>query len=221
LRYFIRKKMIFVAISFTNKKLTLQFSEEDFPEDAYQRGNVKNGAGAFVSPDSMTYPIISDVFHFFLEHSSSQATKYNIYGHSAGSQFVHRYLLFNNTSEGNLAVAANAGWYTFPNDAIDYPYGIGDSEDDIGVDVEAYYGKRLIVLLGEADTLRTENLNTSSKADAQGRMRLERGNAFFEFCKADTESRGVSFRWERVYVAGVGHSDAKMAPTAARLLYGK
>jgi len=201
--------------------LAPQFSEDDFSEDAYQRGNVKGKSGAFVPRDSMTYPIISEVFHFFLDNSVSRATKFNIYGHSAGAQFVHRYLLFNDTREVNRAVAANAGWYTFPTDSLDYPYGIGRSVEEIGIDVDAYYKKSLTILLGEADTLRTESLNTSAKADAQGRTRLERGDTFFEFCEADAESRGVPFRWERAYVPGVGHSDAKMAPEAARILYGE
>jgi dienelactone hydrolase len=201
--------------------LAPQFSENQFSDKAYQQGNVTNESGVFVSQDSMTYPIIREIFHFFLDHSVSQATKYNIYGHSAGGQFVHRYLLFNSTFEVDRAIAANTGWYTFPNEKIDYPYGIGNSVDEIGVDVKVYYAKRLTILLGDADTLRTENLRTTAKADAQGLTRLERGNTFFEFCKEDADSRGATFNWERVYVSGVGHSDSKMAPEAARLLYGK
>ena len=199
--------------------LAPQFNEDEFSDEAYQQGNVTNEAGTFVAPDSMTYPIVSEIFHYFVDHSSSQAIKYNIYGHSAGSQFVHRYLLFNKTSEVNQAIAANAGWYTFPTDSIKYPYGIGNSVKTIGTDVAAYYAKRLTILLGDADTLRTENLRTTAKADAQGRTRLERGNNFFDFCKKDAADRDVPFNWKKAYVKGVGHSDAKMAPEAARLLY--
>jgi hypothetical protein len=49
---------------------------------------------------------------------------YDMYGHSAGAQFVHRYLQFYDSPKVKKAVAANAGWYTFPNEAINYPYGI-------------------------------------------------------------------------------------------------
>ena len=201
--------------------LAPQFSEDDFSENAYQRGNVLNESGEFVPQDSMTYPIISEVFHYFIDNSGSQATKYNIYGHSAGAQFVHRYLLFNKTPEVDRAIAANAGWYSIPTDTIDYPYGIGQSADQIGTDVAAYYQKNLIILLGDADTLRTESLNQSKKADAQGLTRLERGKNFFEFCKADAASRDTPFHWEKKLVEGVGHSDSKMAPAAAKLLYGE
>ena len=200
--------------------LAPQFSLEDFSEEAYQQGNVVNESGNFIPPDSMTYPIISEVFHYFLDHSESQAEKYNIYGHSAGAQFVHRYLLFNETPEVDRAVSANAGWYTFPNKDIDYPYGMGQSAALIGININAYYKKKLTILLGEADTLRTESLNQSKKADAQGLTRLERGENFFDFCQKDAADRGATFHWETADVPGVGHSDSKMAPEAARLLYG-
>jgi len=201
--------------------LAPEFSDGQFPEEAYQQGSVKAADGSFNEKDAMTYPIISRIFHYFISHSVSQAKTYSIYGHSAGGQFVHRYLLFNDTPEVDRAVAANAGWYTFPTDTIDYPYGIGESAGVIGTDIRSYYGKRLIVLLGDADTVRSKALRKTPEADAQGRNRFERGNAFFEFCREDARSRGVPFNWEIAYVKGSGHSDQKMSPEAARLLYGK
>ena len=200
--------------------LAPQFSEEEFPEIAYQQGNVVDESGGFRPKEEMTYPIVGEVFRYFREHSLSRATKYNIYGHSAGSQFVHRYLLFGDTPDVDRAVAANAGWYTFPTDTTAYPYGIGDGATAAGTDIAAFYGKQLIVLLGDADTLRTSSLRQTPEADAQGLTRRERGDAFFAFCQADAARRGVPFNWEKAYVAGAGHSDAKMAPEAARLLYG-
>ena len=201
--------------------LAPHFTDEEFPEIAYQQGNVKDEAGNFNPKEAMTYPIISEIFHFFKEHSASRAKKFNIYGHSAGGQFVHRYLLFNDTPEVERAVAANAGWYTFPTDTIDYPYGIGESAARIGTDVDAFYAKRLTILLGDADTLRQSSLRQTPEADAQGLTRLARGETFFEFCKEDAARRGVPFNWEKAYVEGSGHSDGKMSPGAASYLYGQ
>ena len=200
--------------------LTPHFTDEAFPEIAYQQGNVKDAAGNFNPQESMTYPIISGIFHFFKDHSASRAKKYSIYGHSAGGQFVHRYLLFNDTPEVERAVAANAGWYTFPTDTIDYPYGIGDSAGKIGTAVAAYYAKRMTILLGDADTLRQSSLRQTPEADAQGLTRFQRGETFFEFCRADAARRGVPFNWDKAYVAGSGHSDGKMSVGAAKYLYG-
>ena len=113
------------------------------------------------------------------------------------------------------AVAANAGWYTYPSDTVSYPYGAQGS----GADIKAYYGKKMIILLGDADTLRTSSLRQTPETDAQGLTRLARGNAFFSFCHKDAQVKGIPFNWRKEYVKGVGHSNTKMAPSAATLLF--
>ena len=70
------------------------FSDEQFAEESYQQGNILNAEGKFNRKEDMTYAIVDGIFDFFLDHSTSKAKKFNIYGHSAGAQFVHRYLMF-------------------------------------------------------------------------------------------------------------------------------
>ncbi len=193
------------------------FSSEQFPDEFYQRGNVTSEDGSYNPENERVYVLIEEVFNYFTAHSDSKARSFSIYGHSAGGQFVHRFLLFNPTPHLDRAVAANAGWYTSPSDTVSYPYGINGS----GADVKAYYGKKMIILLGDADTLRTSSLRQTPETDAQGLTRLARGNAFFSFCQKDAEAKGTPFNWKKEYVKGVGHSNTKMAPSAARLLYGE
>ena len=193
------------------------FSSEQFPDEFYQRGNVTSEDGSYNPENERVYVLIEEVFNYFTAHSDSKAKSFSIYGHSAGGQFVHRFLLFNPTPHLDRAVAANAGWYTYPSDTVSYPYGINGS----GADVKAYYGKKMIILLGDADTLRTSSLRQTPETDAQGLTRLARGNAFFSFCQKDAEAKGNPFNWKKEYVKGVGHSNTKMAPSAARLLYGE
>ena len=45
-----------------------------------------------------------------------------MFGHSAGAQFTHRYMLLSKDKRISNAVVANAGWYTFINNAK-FPYG--------------------------------------------------------------------------------------------------
>jgi Poly(3-hydroxybutyrate) depolymerase len=196
------------------------FTEDKFPELVYQQGNVKNEDGSLNPKEKFIYVMVDRVFDYFIDHSESKAKTYNIYGHSAGGQFVHRFLLFNDTPKVNVAVAANPGWYTFPTDTIDYPYGIGDAESTYGLDIPAFYAKEMTILLGDADTLRTSNLRQTPEADAQGMYRLARGENFYAFCKADAERRGVAFNWKKAYVQGSNHSNKKMAPLAADIIYG-
>ena len=191
------------------------FSEDQFPDNFYQRGNVTSEDGTYNPENERVYTLIDEVFGFFKAHSASKAETFSIYGHSAGGQFVHRYLLFSPTPHLDRAVAANAGWYTYPSDTVSYPYGTQGS----GADIKAYYGKKLIILLGDADTLRTSSLRQTPETDAQGLTRLARGNAFFSFCHKDAQVKGIPFNWRKEYVKGVGHSNTKMAPSAATLLF--
>ena len=197
------------------------FSDEEFGEEQYQQGSVVDGEGNYVSRDEMTYVLVDRVFDFFVRHSSSKARSYNIYGHSAGAQFVHRYLMFNDAPKVDVAVAANSGWYTFPDEEVAYPYGIKEGIEKAGVDLEKYYGRNMTILLGDADTLRTSNLRQTPESDLQGLNRLERGNNFYEFCKNDAERRGYQFNWKKSYVSGSNHSNNKMAPVAADVIYAK
>ncbi len=196
------------------------FSNEQFAEASYQQGNIMRSNGKFNKKADMTYTIVDDIFDYFIEHSNSKANMFNIYGHSAGAQFVHRYLLFGNPKV-NKAIAANAGWYTFPTDTTAFPYGIGNAQKEIGINVSEFYSRDLTILLGDADTLRTSNLRQTPEADRQGLNRLERGNAFYTFCKKDAREKGVPFNWKINYVSGSSHSNSKMAPMAAELIYGK
>lgn len=200
--------------------LTIDLDNPPFTEAIYQRGNIVTSSGKFNKPEDMIFPMIDDMFDFFLQSSNSKATKYNIWGHSAGAQFTHRYMEFGISSRVNHYIAANPGWYTFIDSKIDFPYGIGSAETIIGFSRATAYGRPFTLMLGTADTVRDSDLRVTAEADAQGKNRYERGNNFFNASKKDAESRGLTFKWDRVYVQGVGHDYTKMAPPAADYLYG-
>lgn len=200
------------------------FARDIFPDEEYHRGNLANGIDSAQNPSSYyVYNVIDEIFDYFVAHSKSKARTFNIYGHSAGGQFVHRMITFRGAARIGLAVAANSGWYTMPDNSIRFPYGMGDPSgktDGYVYDKKAFYAAPMTILLGTADTLRTANLNQSAKADRQGKTRLARGNNYYEFCKKDAEKLGYEFNWKIEYVPGVGHSNKKMGPAAADLIYG-
>lgn len=198
------------------------FDKDQFPERAYQLGNIKDSEDApeFNAQDTLTYKIIGQVFRFFVRNTASKAKTFNIYGHSAGGQFIHRYLIFDEAKEVGKAVAANAGWYTVPTDTIDFPYGLGKGLEFYGLDKKQYYARDLTILLGTADTLRTSSLRQSPEADLQGLTRLARGQYFYNYCKQDAANMGVPFNWKLEFVEGSGHSNWKMAPGGAEVIYG-
>ncbi len=203
--------------------ITPNFAKNIFGDEEYHRGNVMSVDGSQNPKDSLVYNVIDDIFDYFLAHSKSKARTFNIYGHSAGGQFVHRFLTFRGGQRIGKAVSANAGWYTIPTESIKFPYGIGDpsgKKSGYTIDKKSFYGAPLTILLGTADTLRTANLNQSKRADAQGRTRLARGLNYYQWCKDDAASLGYQFNWEVKFVEGVGHSNKKMGPAAADIIYG-
>ena len=105
----------------------------------------------FNSPDNWTFSIIDQLFEFIkVEIGGNQAT-YNAWGHSAGAQFLHRFVFYLPDSKLNIAVCSNAGWYTVPESDIVFPYGLLESQLS-NVNLISAFSKKLYVHLGDADT---------------------------------------------------------------------
>jgi poly(3-hydroxybutyrate) depolymerase len=196
-----------------------QFSRADFPGSrGYNTGYFSEQDGTARPRNLWSFAAIEPLFDDVRKRFGTQVTRYSLYGHSAGAQFVHRYVLFMPEARLDKAVAANAGWYTMPDFAVDFPYGLGDTPLDDAT-LEAALGKPLFVLLGTADTDRNHpNLRKTSQADAQGLHRYARGQAFFAAGKAVAAAGGTPFGWTRKDVPGIGHSNGGMAEAAAALI---
>lgn len=149
-----------------------------------------------------------------------ETERFGLYGHSAGAQFVHRFLLFVPDAPIDRVVAANAGWYTMPDFTAEYPYGLRNSTVEEEA-LNALLQRRLTVLLGDADTLTDQdNLRQTPEAAAQGPHRYARGHRFFEVARDQAERLGIPFSWQLVTVPGADHDNARMAPAAVRHLLG-
>ena len=149
-------------------------------------------------------------------------TNYDLFGHSAGGQLLHRYAMFKHNSKANRIVAANSGFYTLPDASLKFPFGIAGtllSENDI----YKSFSNHLIVLLGESDNanekrgtmLHTPNL------DSQGFGRFERGTYFYNASEKLARSTKTIFNWQLKSVKGVGHDYKRMGDAAAKILYEK
>lgn len=217
-----------------------QFDSAHWPNSrSYNLGNVSVSESNHTPRDRKDWAFskIEPLFDYVTTTFAPQVTadSYSMYGHSAGAQFIHRYLMWEPDARVKLAVAANAGWYTMPlfaerGDPYPYtwPYSLSDSPDydpsTAPVDsipsanLTAAFDKRLVVLLGDQDTQRTSSLRQTTQADAQGLYRFARGQFFFNAAKDEAEERAVPFHWGQQIVPGVGHSGSQMAVSAAELL---
>lgn len=144
---------------------------------------------------------------------------YDIYGHSAGAQFVHRYLLFSNSPKVNRAVAANAGWYTFL-DGSNFPYGINNPPIDFNSQsVINFLNMDLHIHIGSADTDISSSVNQSEGANNQGLNRFQRANNFFNYTTKIVEKNDLNYNWSFLVVDGVAHSNSRMSKAAAEVIF--
>ena len=196
-----------------------EFPKADFPgAEGYNLGNVHDARGNKNPRAVWTFSAIEPLFDEIKRRTGGAQTGYTLYGHSAGAQFVHRYLYFVPYARVTQAIAANAGWYTLPTYREAFPYGL-DNAPVPTADLDAALGKNLIVLLGTADTdTQGKNLRRTPEALAQGPHRYARGHTFHAAGEARARARGTPFAWQLRYAPGVGHTNGLMAEFAARLM---
>ena len=144
---------------------------------------------------------------------------YDIYGHSAGAQFVHRYLLMSDNPSVNKAVAANAGWYTFLNGA-DFPYGVKNPPISLtDSNVKKFLSTNLYILIGTNDIDIASSINKSKGAQKQGINRLQRAKNFFTYTESIVEQNNLEFKWKYQAVPGAPHSNKVMSKAAVLVLF--
>jgi poly(3-hydroxybutyrate) depolymerase len=196
-----------------------QFSRADFPGSrGYNTGYFSEDDGSPRPRNLWSFAAIEPLFDDVRKRFGTGSERYSIYGHSAGAQFVHRFVLFMPEARIDKAVAANAGWYTMPDRSVGFPYGLAETPVDDAA-LGAALGKPLTVLIGTADTDRDDpDLRKTPEAHAQGLTRFSRGQTFFARGKAAAREIGTPFGWKLATVPGIGHSNAGMAEAAAALL---
>lgn len=186
-----------------------EFSKQDFPKSRnYNLGGLSNETGR-------AFDVIEPLFDQLKARRGVDNSKYYLFGHSAGAQFVHRFVYFRPEARYEQAYAANAGWYTLPNRKWDWPYGLKKAPRD-PMDTRAILSSNLVLLLGDQDIdPESYNLRQTREARAQGPHRLARGIHFLKTGLGMADKLGIPLGWKFKIVEGVGHSNRGMAEAAA------
>ncbi|MGY4231237.1 dienelactone hydrolase [Bradyrhizobium sp. USDA 4449] len=203
--------------------LVPEFDPDQFPGVyAYNFGGVRRPPpdNAVLPRDHWSFGVIDRLFQHVRHATGSSRDSFGLFGNSAGAQFVLRYLALNEAGFVDRAVAANCGCYMLPDLAKDYPDGMGG----IGLDeshLRRYLGRRLIILLGEADNdPDAADLPRWDEAMAQGPHRLARGLWHFEHCTTLAKSLGVALGWRLEIAPGAGHVHQLIYDQGANILNG-
>lgn len=208
--------------------LSLEYSENHYP--GFWNYNL-GGMITDVNIQDMTYKInqntnewiYNDFDRIFEKVQAAMgltANDYDMFGHSAGGQLLHRFAIFNPQNKANRILASNSGWYTVPTDAEVFPYGLLDLEI-LEDELAASFNSKLILFLGEEDNANETrgSLRRSPEADKQGLHRLARGIYFYNESKKIAKRLNFSANWQLEIIPGIGHDYSGMSTAAAEFLY--
>lgn len=198
-----------------------EFSQATFPRAlGYNLGGVLDEASQPRPANVWAFSAIEPIFAAVRRVHAMSTPRMQIYGHSAGAQFVHRLMMFAPPASAERVVIANAGWYTRPRFDIAWPYGLRGAPITPS-QLNIFLQRNVTVLLGTADNdPQHPSLNREPESLAQGPHRLARGELYFEEARAAAQASGVAFGWRKAYAPGIGHDNGKMADFAAPILFG-
>lgn len=196
-----------------------QFDEANWKDSrSYNLGNLftQGEAEGVIKPASQwTFTIVGDIFKKIRGEFGIADKKFDIWGHSAGGQFVHRFLFYKPDAPVRTAISANAGWYTTPELETAFPYGWKHPQFSFTeTDLKRYTQIRLVIMRGTSDTGIDDQVRTTPEANRQGRNRFERAKFMFDTVKKINPRSP----WQLIDVPGAAHEQQKMAAAAQTLL---
>jgi pimeloyl-ACP methyl ester carboxylesterase len=139
--------------------------------------------------------------------SGADVAQIRLFGFSGGAQFAHRYLMAHPHRVARAVVAAS-GWYTFPDRARRFPYGIRVNRSLPGVHFvpEQFLRVPVKVLIGSRD-LGSNKMRSSADLDAQqGTNRVERARRWVAAMRTAASAYGLRRRVSLTEVPDIDHS---------------
>jgi poly(3-hydroxybutyrate) depolymerase len=192
--------------------LVPEFRERDYPGDRYAFGNMSDEAGHVQPEARWGFTVVERLFDHARQKLGIAATTYNIIGHSAGGQFVHRLVLFCPSARFRRAVASSPGRYALPTLRQSFPYGLGGSGAD-PVHLGTAFGRDFVLLLGDRDTT---DRDREPAAMLQGTNRFARGLRFFALATEEARALKSGLAWRLKIVGGADHTPGPMVRAALK-----
>ena len=181
----------------------------------YTLGNRVDAAGRKKPREESTYGVPERIFAALGRQGITARSRYGLFGHSSGGQFVHRAMSLGFRNNVAAAATANAGTYAMPTFDVAFPYGLGDTEVDEAA-LRALLAFRLTIFAGTADIdTAAAHFPRDAAAMRQGPTRYARAHAYMAAARSTAEELKVLCAWTLIEVPDVGHDGAKMSAAAA------
>lgn len=199
------------------------FSESHWPDvAAYNNGNLHcaEHLDGTRNLNESSYACVQRLMQQITKHGAVDAERVYLFGHSAGSQFVHRYAAVCGLQNYAGVIAANAGWYTLPDLALPFPEGLHGTglADDTRTAMFTY---PLVLFVGCNDNdPNAPNLPNEPAAIRQGTTRYERAHYFFNYANQQANRMAAPFNWVLHTIPNVAHDGRLMSHVAAEYWFG-
>jgi poly(3-hydroxybutyrate) depolymerase len=152
--------------------------------------------------DNALLSVISDL----TETLDLQKTRCNLVGFSGGGQFAHRFA-FAHPDRIEKLVTISAGWYTHPDNQLQYPYGTKTDNNHGITFLDKPYSSHTLALVGDNDIHVDSSLNMDPRIiEIQGLNRVERAkkwiSALREYAEGGQNNNSIRLK----IMKDVGHS---------------
>jgi poly(3-hydroxybutyrate) depolymerase len=178
----------------------------------YNRGNVfANDSNTRLNPESKWgYTVLEGIHKHARKGFAIDDEYFDIWGFSAGGQFIQRFLFHKPNAKVRLAMPASPGWYMMPTMTTDYACGLRHSQLGFTqADVARYTQLNAVLFIGTRDT-DPNDPETGGCEDRQGRGRLARARYFIDGVRdADPETT-----WQYFEMSGIDHDGERGAQFA-------
>jgi hypothetical protein len=193
------------ADNLNNIFIVPKFDLENFSYFFFNWGNIQES-------DTL-YPKEKSLFEFLPSLNKllySDIPQYDLWGFSAGCQFVHRQLMFNPEGLDTVYCCA-AGWYTMPTDKLLYPYGIGNFFDKAKLLANIKTPREINVFVGDMD-VGEYNVKRNEFVDAFGTTRLDRAISYYNHISKLRKNTSLQI------IPNIAHEDTRMLTESLNII---
>ncbi|GAA6136250.1 hydrolase [Oceaniserpentilla sp. 4NH20-0058] len=187
-------------------------------------GGYRNLFGKFVPADEFVNKLVSR----YSFQTSSGSKRFYLYGHSAGGQFVNRYVVTHPDKVIHAVVSA-AGRYSYPTTSSKWPYGAGNLSKNLkwkdGSKNRVFISKSLRNYALAANkvsiVIGSKDIKSQPKRPAHsGNTRIEIAKSWALEMNKNAKRYGVNGIVNVNVIQGIGHSSSALTPHCANVLFG-